>query len=251
MVQTRTHVALGQPSTSIISVTALTKRYGKFLAVDDLTFALKRGTVTGFLGPNGAGKSTVLRVLLGLAEPTTGEALIAGRPYRALDQPSRMVGAALEPDDFDPARSGINHLRTLALAAQLLPARVDEVLALVGLTREGHQSVGTYSLGMRQRLGIAGALLGAPQVLVLDEPANGLDPAGVQWLRTFLRRFAGEGGSVMVASHALTEIAQTADQVIVMDRGRLIATFQLDDLRERGETLEDAYLRLTSAEEAS
>jgi len=150
----------------------------KFAVVEDVTFSLDRGTVTGFLGPNGAGKSTTLRLLLGLAEPTAGEARVFGRRYRELDEPARRVGAVLESNDFDPGRSGRNHLRALALAAEIPPARVEEVLELVGLAGVAHRLAGTYSLGMRQRLGLAGALLGAPELLVLDEPANGLDPAG-------------------------------------------------------------------------
>jgi ABC-2 type transport system ATP-binding protein len=234
------------PSTPVVSVRSLAKRYGAFAAVDDLSFELRRGTITGFLGPNGAGKSTALRLLLGLAEPTAGEALVFGHRYRELDEPVRRVGAVLESSDFDPGRSGRNHLRVLALAAALPPGRVDEVLELVGLTGAANRRVRTYSLGMRQRLGLGGAVLGAPELLVLDEPANGLDPAGMHWLRTFLRHFADEGGTVLIASHALAEIAQTVDQVLIIDRGRLIARVRLDELAHRGESLEDLYLKLTA-----
>jgi len=229
----------------VVSARSLTKRYGEFAVVEDVTFSLDRGTVTGFLGPNGAGKSTTLRLLLGLAEPTAGEARVFGRRYRELDEPARRVGAVLESNDFDPGRSGRNHLRALALAAEIPPARVEEVLELVGLAEVAHRLAGTYSLGMRQRLGLAGALLGAPELLVLDEPANGLDPAGVHWLRGFLRRLADEGGTVLIASHVLAEVARTVDQVLIINRGRLVATVRLDELAGRGRTLEETYLELT------
>jgi ABC-2 type transport system ATP-binding protein len=232
----------------VVRVSALTKRYGKVAVVEDVTFSLAPGTVTGFLGPNGAGKSTTLRLLLGLAEPTVGEAHVFGRRYRELDAPARRVGAVLESNDFDPGRSGRNHLRALALAAELPPGRVEAVLALVGLARAADRRVRTYSLGMRQRLGLAGALLGDPELLVLDEPANGLDPAGIHWLRTFLRKFADQGGTVLIASHALAEVAQTVDQVMIIDRGHLVATVRLDELAGRGETLEATYLELTAKE---
>jgi ABC-2 type transport system ATP-binding protein len=228
-----------------VAATSLTKRYGDLVAVDDLTFSLARGTVTGFLGPNGAGKTTTLRLLLGLAEPTAGEALVFGRRYRELDQPVRQVGAVLESDDFHPGRSGREHLRTLALAGEIPASRVDEVLKLVELEAAAGRRVRTYSLGMRQRLGLAGALLGDPELLVLDEPATGLDPAGVHWLRRFLRRFAERGRTVLVSSHMLAEAAQTVDQVVIIDRGRLVASGRLDQLTERGRTLEDVYLELT------
>jgi len=231
---------------SVITVRSLSKRYGSVVAVEDLTFSLDRGTVTGLLGPNGAGKSTTLRLLLGLAEPTTGEALVFGRRYRDLDHPARHVGAVLESNDFHPARSGRNHLRALAIAAEIPAARVEEVLELVGLTGAGDRRVKTYSLGMQQRLGLAGALLGDPGVLVLDEPANGLDPAGMHWLRRFIRGFAERGGTVVVSSHVLAEVAQTVDQVLIIDHGRLLAAARLDELTGRGETLEDVYLELTA-----
>jgi len=233
------------PGDPVVSVSSLTKRFGDVVAVDDLTFDLDAGTVTGFLGPNGAGKTTTLRVLLGLADPTAGEALVFGRRYRELDQPSRRVGAVLESNDFHPGRSGRDHLRALALAAEIAPSRVDEVLDLVELAGNADRRVGTYSLGMRQRLGLAGALLGDPELLVLDEPANGLDPAGVHWLRTFLRSFAEAGRTVLVSSHILAEVAQTVDQVLIIDRGRLVATARLDELTGSGQTLEKVYLELT------
>jgi ABC-2 type transport system ATP-binding protein len=230
----------------VADVRSLTKRYGEVTAVEELTFSLDTGTVTGFLGPNGAGKTTTLRVLLGLAEPTAGEALVFGRRYRDLDQPARTVGAVLESNDFHPGRTGRDHLRALALAAELPSSRVEEVLELVELDGAAGRRVKTYSLGMRQRLGLAAALLGEPDLLVLDEPANGLDPAGVHWLRGFLRRFAEQGGTVLVSSHVLAEVAQTVDRVLIIDRGRLLAGGRLDELAGRGRTLEDAYLELTA-----
>jgi len=230
----------------VVTASSLTKRYGELVALDELTFSLRAGTVTGFLGPNGAGKTTTLRLLLGLAEPTAGEALVFGRRYRDLDDPARRVGAVLESNDFHPGRSGRDHLRALALAAEISRARVEEVLDLVGLERVAARRVKSYSLGMRQRLGLAGALLGEPELLILDEPANGLDPAGVHWLRGFLRGFAEQGRTVLVASHVLAEVAQTVDQVVIIDRGRLLITGPLTDLTERGQTLEQVYLELTA-----
>jgi ABC-2 type transport system ATP-binding protein len=234
-----------------VAVRSLTKRYGELVAVDELTFSLQPGTVTGFLGPNGAGKTTTLRLLLGLAEPTAGEALVFGRRYRELYEPARRVGAVLESSDFHPGRSGRNHLRALALAAEIPFSRVEELLELVALHGAAHRRVKTYSLGMRQRLGLAAALLGDPELLVLDEPANGLDPAGVHWLRSFLRRYAEEGRTVLLASHMLAEIGQTVDRVVIIDRGRQIASGRLDELTGGGKTLEDTYLELTRAREAS
>jgi ABC-2 type transport system ATP-binding protein len=228
-----------------VEVSALTKRYGELVAVDGLTFSLAACTVTGFLGPNGAGKTTTLRLLLGLAEPDAGGALVFGRRYRELDHPARRVGAVLESSDFHPGRSGRDHLRALALAAEIPWSRVDEALALVEIEAAADRRVRTYSLGMRQRLGLAGALLGDPELLVLDEPANGLDPAGVHWLRTFLRQFADRGGTVLVSSHLLAEVAQTVDQILIIDRGRLVAGGRLDELTQNGRSLEDVYLELT------
>ena len=233
---------------SVVECRALSKRYGDVVAVDGITFALEPGTVTGFLGPNGAGKTTTLRMLLGLAEPTEGEALVFGRRYRELEQPVRHVGAVLESSDYHPSRSGRNHLRALALAAGLPTTRVEEVLELVELRKAADRRVRTYSLGMRQRLGVAAALLGDPDLLVLDEPANGLDPAGVRWLRTFLRGLAAEGRSVLVSSHLLTEVAQTVDHVVIIDHGRLLADGSLAELTGDGQTLEDVYLELTGSE---
>jgi len=229
----------------VVTVSSLTKRYGEILAVDDLTFSLHPGTITGFLGPNGAGKTTTLRLLLGLAEPTAGEALVFGRRYRELDDPARRVGAVLESADCHPGRSGRDHLRALALAAEIPPDRVEEVLELVELGTAASRRVKTYSLGMRQRLGLAAALLGDPELLVLDEPANGLDPAGVHWLRRFLHWFAEQGRTVLVSSHMLAEAAQTVDHVVIIDRGRRLASGRLDELTEPGCTLEDVFLGLT------
>jgi ABC-2 type transport system ATP-binding protein len=230
----------------VVRVSSLTKRFGEVAAVEDLSFSIEPGTVTGFLGPNGAGKTTTLRVLLGLAAPTSGQALVFGRPYRELEHPARRVGAVLESNDFHPGRSGRDHLRVLAVAAEIPDRRVDEVLELVELAPAAARRVKTYSLGMRQRLGLAAALLGDPELLVLDEPANGLDPAGVHWLRVILRRFAEGGGTVLVSSHLLAEVSQTVDQVLIIDRGRLVASTRLDELAGRGQTLEDTYLELTA-----
>jgi ABC-2 type transport system ATP-binding protein len=235
------------PRDPVVEVRSLTKRFGEVVAVDDLTFSLHPGTVTGFLGPNGAGKTTTLRLLLGLAEPTAGGALVFGRRYHELDKPARRAGAVLESSDLHPGRSGRDHLRTLALAAEIPSSRIEEVLELVDLQAAAHRRVRTYSLGMRQRLALAAALLGDPKLLVLDEPANGLDPAGVHWLRRFLRRFAEQGRTVLVSSHMLAEAQQTVDEVVIIDRGRLVATGRLDELTEGGGTLEEVFLQLTGA----
>ncbi|HTJ32137.1 MAG TPA: ABC transporter ATP-binding protein [Dactylosporangium sp.] len=204
-----------------VRIRDLTKRYGDVAVVDGLTFDVPAGAVTGFLGPNGAGKTTTLRMLVGLARPSEGEALIDGRAYRELREPRRTVGAVLESGGFHPGRRGRDHLRILAESAGLPAARVDEVLDEVGLGNAAHRRVRTYSLGMRQRLGLAGALLGDPGLLVLDEPANGLDPAGMAWLRGLLRRRAASGGTVLVSSHVLAEVAQTADHIVIVHEGRL------------------------------
>jgi len=206
-----------------ISVQGLTKRFGDVLAVDQLEFRVDPGTVVGFLGPNGAGKTTTLRMLLGLVTPTAGTATIAGRPYHELADPARRVGAVLEASGFHPGRSARDHLRVLATAAGLDPRRVGEVLEQTGLAAAGRRRVGGFSLGMRQRLGLAAALLGDPEVLILDEPANGLDPEGVRWLRGLVRGLADQGRTVLVSSHVLAEVAQTVDQVVIIDRGRLVA----------------------------
>jgi ABC-2 type transport system ATP-binding protein len=214
----------------VIEVDGLTKRYGNVLAVDGLSFRAEPGRVTGFLGPNGAGKTTTLRVLVGLLRPTAGSATVLGRRYAELDDPVRSVGAVLEASGFHPARSGRNHLRTLATAAGVASARVEELLQLVDLTGAARRRVGGYSLGMRQRLSLAGALLGDPQVLILDEPANGLDPQGIRWLRDLLRGFASEGRTVLVSSHVLAEMQQLADDAVIIARGRIVAQAGVGDV---------------------
>ena len=216
-----------------VEARALTKRYGSTTAVADLTFTVPRGRITGFLGPNGAGKSTTLRMLLGLVHPTSGQALVEGVRYVSLPDPANAVGAVLESDSFHPGRSGRNHLRVLATAAGVPGSRIDEVLAEVELTGAARRHVGKYSLGMRQRLRVAAALLGSPRLLVLDEPANGLDPEGIRWLRNFLRSFAGGGGTVLISSHVLAEVAQIADEVAIIHHGRLVAHEPLAALTAR------------------
>jgi ABC-2 type transport system ATP-binding protein len=206
----------------VIEVENLSKRFGKTQAVAGLSFRVEPGTITGFLGPNGAGKSTTLRSVLGLVHPDAGSAVVLGVPYRQLDRPLHRVGAVLEASEVHPGRTGRNHLRVLATAAGLPRSRVDEVLRLVELTAGGKRRVKGYSLGMRQRLGLAAAMLGDPEVLVLDEPANGLDPAGIRWLRDLLRALAAEGRTILVSSHVLAEVGQTVDRVVIIHRGRLI-----------------------------
>jgi ABC-2 type transport system ATP-binding protein len=206
----------------LIEVERLTKRFGSTLAVDDLSFSVAPGTITGFLGPNGAGKSTTMRAILGLVLPTSGSTTVLDKRYRELDMPLQRVGALLETFDAHPGRSGRNHLRVLAVAGGIPRARVDEVLALVDLGAAGRRRVKGYSLGMRQRLGLAAALLGDPEVLVLDEPANGLDPQGIRWLRDFLRSLASEGRTILISSHVLAEVAQTVDDVVIIHRGKLV-----------------------------
>jgi ABC-2 type transport system ATP-binding protein len=232
---------------SVVLIDHLTKRFGDVLAVDDLTFALEHGTVTGFLGPNGAGKTTTLRMLLHLVQPTAGEALVFGRRYQELERPAARVGAVLEAADFHPGRSGRDHLFSLALALgrdaddghwfrgreRAAAKRVDAVLKLVELADAGRRRVGSYSLGMRQRLGLAAALLGDPELLILDEPANGLDPEGVRWLRDFMRSFAAQGKTVLVSSHVLAEVEQTVDQVVIINKGKLVTFSPLADLTAR------------------
>ena len=222
---------------AVITIEGLTKRFGDIVAVDDLSFAVDQGTVVGFLGPNGAGKTTTLRMLLGLVTPTTGTARIDGKPYRGLPDPIRHVGAVLEASSFHPGRSARNHLRVIATAAGLPPTRADEVLAQVSLAGAARRRVGGFSLGMRQRLSLATALLGDPQVLILDEPANGLDPEGVHWLRSFLRQLADQGRTVLVSSHVLAEVAQTVDQVVIIARGRLVTQSTLAALTARTDQL--------------
>jgi ABC-2 type transport system ATP-binding protein len=219
----------------MIAVEGLTKRYGSTLAVDDLSFEIERGTVTGFLGPNGAGKTTTLRILLDLVHATNGTATIDGQRYRDLAEPAKRVGSVLEATNFHPGRKGRNHLRVLARPQGIPDSRVDELLDLVDLRGAAQKRVKTYSLGMRQRLTIAGALLGDPDVLILDEPANGLDPEGIRWLRGFLRGFAERGRTVFVSSHVLSEMAQLADRVVIIHRGRLISHTSLGEILARAE----------------
>ncbi|MDT0164673.1 ABC transporter ATP-binding protein [Actinotalea sp. AC32] len=218
------------PDDGVIAVHGLTKTFGPVRAVDDLTFEVRPGRVTGFLGPNGAGKTTTLRALLGLVRPTAGTATIGGRRYTEIPRPQRVVGAALEAASFHPGRTARDHLRVYAPQVGVDDARCDEVLGLVGLSDVAGRRVGGYSLGMRQRLGLATTLLGDPRVLVLDEPANGLDPEGIRWLRDLLRFLAGEGRTVLVSSHVLSEVQQTVDDVVIIARGRLVHASSLAGL---------------------
>ena len=215
---------------NVISVQDLTKRYGRITAVDSLSFDVEPGTVTGFVGPNGAGKSTTLRTTLGLVHPTSGRVLVNGVAYAELTHPARQVGAFLDTATFHPGRRARDHLRVLATAAGVPEARVDEVLDEVGLTAAARRRVGGFSMGMRQRLGLAGALLGRPELLILDEPANGLDPEGVRWLRGLLRDHAGAGGTVLLSSHLLAELALSADRIVIVKGGRLVAAGRVADL---------------------
>ncbi len=218
-----------------IEVQHLTKSFGSGVtAVKDLSFSIAPGKVTGFLGPNGAGKTTTLRCLLGLVSPTSGTATIDGQTYRQLQNPITVVGASLEASGFHPARSARNHLRVLAAAANIPDSRVDHVLHTVGLSDSANRKVGGYSLGMRQRLALAVALLGDPKVLILDEPANGLDPEGISWLRSFLRHQAGLGITVLVSSHVLSEVQQTVDNVIIIRSGSLVYQGSLESLSHGG-----------------
>jgi ABC-2 type transport system ATP-binding protein len=232
---------------TVIEVRDLAKRFGPATAVDNLSFAVGTGTVTGFLGPNGAGKTTTLRVLLGLVRPTSGQALIWGKPYRELGDGRRRVGAVLEASGFHPGRTVADHLRVRCAATGAGSSRIGAVLAEVGMGELARRRAGSLSLGQRQRLGLAGALLGEPEVLILDEPANGLDPAGMLWLRGFLRRLGDEGRTVLVSSHLLAEVTQFADRVVVIDGGRLVSAGPVTEL-VKGGSLEAAFLRLTAAE---
>ena len=230
-----------------IAVHGLTKRYGHVTAVDDLTFTLEPGRVTGFVGRNGAGKTTTLRMVLGLTRPSAGAATVDGLPYRELRDPLRRVGALIEAGSFHPGRTGRNALRAIARLGRIPDGRVDEVLELVDLTGSAGRRVGGYSLGMRQRLALAVALLGDPGTLVLDEPANGLDPDGVRWLRSLIHGLGAQGRSVLVSSHLLAELAQTVDDVIVIEKGSLVAHDRIAALAGSvTESLEDVFLRLTA-----
>ena len=230
-----------------IRVQGLTKTFGKAAAVRDLTFAAPAGAVTGFLGPNGSGKTTTLRMILGLVRPTSGTARIGGMRYQDLPRPRAVVGAVLESTGFHPGRRARDHLRVIASANGVGERRVAEVLVQVGLADAAKRRVGEFSLGMRQRLGLASAMLTDPQVLLLDEPGNGLDPAGIAWLRGMLRGLASEGRTVLVASHVLGEVTQTVDHVVIVSAGRLRFAGPLGEIGRTGIELESAFLRLTTA----
>lgn len=230
----------------MIEAKSLTKRYGPVTAVEGLSFSVRPGVVTGFLGPNGSGKSTTMRMILGLDAPDAGTARIGGRAYRELRWPLREVGALLEARAFHPGRSARSHLAALAASNAIPAARVGEVLGLVGLEGAAGRRAGRFSLGMAQRLGIAAALLGDPPVLLLDEPVNGLDPEGVRWIRNLLRSLAAEGRTVFVSSHLISEMALTAEQLVVIGGGRLLAATSVAELSARYATLEDAFFELTS-----
>ncbi len=223
----------------------LTKQFGDHTAVDRLTFSASAGTVTGFVGGNGAGKTTTMRMLLGLISPTSGRALVAGRPYVEHDEPRRVVGASIDGPGAHPARSAIEHLRIIATAAGLPRHGVEPVLDKVGLTASAGRKVGTFSMGMLQRLALAGALLADPPILILDEPVNGLDPAGILWMRGLLSELAGEGRAILVSSHLLAELAEVADRIVVIHEGRLLADDTLTNLLAgRSSSFEELYFEL-------
>jgi len=229
----------------MIEVQNLTKRYGGTLAVDRLSFQVRPGQVTGFLGPNGSGKSTTMRVILGLDSPTAGAARVNGRRYRDLEHPLREVGALLDATAVHPGRSAASHLRWIARTNGIGAGRVTAVLRLAGLTAVAGQRIGGFSLGMLQRLGIAAALLGDPAVLIFDEPVNGLDAHGVRWVRGLLREMAGQGRAVLISSHLMSEMQLTAERVLIVGRGRLLADTTVAELTAGGASLEDTYLELT------
>jgi ABC-2 type transport system ATP-binding protein len=246
-VTTRQDPALQAAAMATIEIRDLVKRFGSAEAVGGLSFDIEQGSVTGFLGANGAGKTTTLRILLGLESATAGTARINGQPYHKLPQPLRQVGAALEPSGFHPGRTARNHLRILALAAGAEPSRADHLLDAVHLSGDANRRIGAFSLGMRQRLSLAAALIADPEVLILDEPANGLDPQGVRWLRDLLQRFAAAGGTVLVSSHILAEAAQTVDHVTIIDHGRLVRQGPLAELTASHD-LESTFLDLTGGD---
>jgi ABC-2 type transport system ATP-binding protein len=229
---------------AIIEIRDLVKRFGTVEAVSGLSFDVEQGSVTGFLGPNGAGKTTTLRTLLGLVSATSGTAHINGIPYAGLSHPLRQVGAALETSGFYPGRTARDHLRILALAAGLDASRADAALDIVDLSSAASRRIGGFSLGMRQRLALAGALIANPEILILDEPANGLDPEGVRWLRDLLRGYAADGGTVLVSSHILAEVAQTVDHVVIIDHGRLVRQGSLAEVAGSSD-LETTFFNLT------
>ena len=231
----------------MLELTHVTKRFGSVLALDDVTFTVPSGQIVGFLGPNGAGKSTCLGILTGLVTPDEGGATVGGVRYADLPNPAATVGSLLSTEGFHPGRSGLETLRMAALTLGLPRRRVGEVLAEVGLSdAEARRRVGAYSLGMRQRLGVAQALLGDPQALILDEPANGLDPQGIHWMRTVLRRFADAGGAVLLSSHLLHEVQQVADRIVMIGHGRILTEGSIDDLTADGTDLETTFLNLTT-----
>jgi ABC-2 type transport system ATP-binding protein len=213
-----------------IEMTGVRKRYGETLALDGMSFSVQPGRVTGFIGPNGAGKSTAMRVILGLDAPDEGTALVGGQPYRTLRRPLTKVGALLDADALQPSRSGRNHLLWMAKSQRISATRVDEVIDMVGLTRAAKRKAGGYSLGMRQRLGIAAAMIGDPPILMMDEPFNGIDPEGIIWMRGFLRSLANEGRAILISSHLMSELEDVVDQVVVVGRGKVLADATIQDL---------------------
>jgi ABC-2 type transport system ATP-binding protein len=229
---------------AVITFDGLVKKYGKQSAVDDLTASINSGQITGFLGPNGAGKSTTLRCLVGLASPTSGSTLIHGKPYRELVNPLTRVGTVLDSRRFHSALNGRQNLKIVAAAAGISDNRVDEVLQIVELTDAQDKRMKKYSLGMKQRLALAGAILGEPEILILDEPANGLDPAGIAWLRNFLKSMAASGKTILVSSHQLAEMQNTVDEVLIINKGKLIAQGPIGEVTG-GDSLEEVFLRLT------
>lgn len=244
-------VMINEATRAAITVEGLTKRYGELVAVDELSFSVRPGSVTGFLGPNGAGKTTALKAIVGIARPTAGRTLIHGTPIGSAHADARALGVHIEPTGTHPGRSARNHLRSLVALAGLPRGRVDDVLRIVGLEDAADRRVGTFSTGMRQRLGLASALLGDPEILVLDEPLNGLDPQGIRWLRTFLRGRAAAGGTVLLSSHMLTEAAQTVDDVVVIHRGRLVHQGAICELVAQGRSLEQVFFSVTEETEAA
>lgn len=233
--------------TAVIEFDALTKKYPKQLAVDNFSVAIYSGQITGFLGPNGAGKSTALRCLVGLSNPTSGSATIFSKPYKELENPLLRVGTVLDSRGFHPALSAWANLKIMAATAKISSERINEVLETVELSHAKHVRVKKFSLGMKQRLALAGAILGEPEILILDEPANGLDPAGVAWLRKFLKDMAKQGKTILVSSHQLAEMQNTVDQVLIINKGRLAAQGTIDEIAG-SDSLENAFLKITGGE---